>query len=185
MVLGYVKVASRKKVNFYFMKKIQSTESVLRFCQFCPHFKLRQALLRSVIITALLIYTNTGHSQQMTGLWKGTYEMGTAQYPIHLNFIRNADSTYTVYSYSWTTKTDGSDTTCVCEAAYQFLGEDSLYLEEKYVVLPENPVQICLQKMYMRLKVKKNTLELKGAWKTTDSNCKDSGFISFYKKRED
>ncbi len=167
------------------MKKAQPSKPALRISRLCLHFRWRLLLLRPLIVTLLLTYSNTGHSQQLKGLWKGTYETGNAKLPIYLNFLLNADSTYTIHSYSWTVKADGSDTTCVCEALCQFLGKDSLYLEEQYIILPQSPVQSCLQKMYLRLTVKKNTLELKGIWKTTDSNCKDSGNISFYKKRED
>jgi hypothetical protein len=166
------------------MREVQPYKTALRFFRFL-HFRWRLVLLRSLILTSLLTYATAVHSQKMKGLWKGTYESGTAKYPIHLNFLLNADSTYTIHTYSWTVKADGSDTVCVCEAAYKFLEGDSLYLEEQYIILPQSPVQSCLQKMYMRLTVRKNSLELKGTWKTTGSNCEDSGYISFYKKRED
>jgi hypothetical protein len=166
------------------MNKLQPYKPAHPFNRFCIHCRLRPVLLRLFIITALLTYAATGHAQKMKGLWKGNYESGTAKYPIYLNFLLNADSTYTIYSYSWTVKTDGSDTTCVCEATCRFLGKDSLYLEEQYVILPQSPAQACLQKMYLRLAVRKNSLELKGTWKTTGSNCEDSGYVSFYKKRE-
>jgi hypothetical protein len=170
------------------MKKVQQYKPILRFFRFCQYFPLRPVLQRLLIITALFIYATAGYSQKMKGLWKGTFESKADKYriyPIHLNFLLNADSTYTIHTYSWTVKADGSDTTCVYEAAYQFLGKDSLYLEEQYVILPQSSLQSCPQKMYLRLRVKKNTLELKGTWKTTGTNCEDSGYISFYKKKED
>jgi hypothetical protein len=167
------------------MKKAQQYKPTEPFYQRFIHNRLLPVLFRLLILTSLLTYAMEGHAQKITGLWKGNYEMGTVKYPIYLNFLLNADSTYTVYSYSWTTKADGTDTTCVCETACKFFGKDSLYLEEQYIILPQAPIQgNCLQKMYLRLVVKKNDLELSGKWKTTGSNCDDTGYISFYKKRE-
>jgi hypothetical protein len=174
----------KKKDIFYLMKKLQSYKPAGLFYRLYIHFGVRPVLLRLFIITTLLTHVTNVHSQKMKGLWKGSYESGTVKQPIYLNFLLNADSTYTIYSYSWMVKADGSDTTCVCEVAYQFLGKDSLYLEEQYIILPQSPVQNCLQKMYLRLTVRKNNLELKGTWKTTGSNCEDSGYISFYKKKK-
>jgi hypothetical protein len=168
--------------NFHLVKELQPYKPARLFYRLCIHSSLRPLLLRLFIITALLTYATSGHAQKMQGLWKGNYESGAVKYPIYLIFLLNADSTYTIYSYSWTVKADGSDTTCVCEAAYLFFGGDSLYLEEQYVILPQTPVQACLQKMYLRLSVRKNSLELNGTWKTTGGNCEDSGYISFSKK---
>jgi hypothetical protein len=168
------------------MKKLQQCKYPQPFYRCRIHGKLRPALLRLLFITTLLMYAVVkGYSQKMTGLWKGNYESGTAKYPIYLNFLLNADSTYTIYSYSWTTKADGSDTTCVCEVKYQLFGKDSVYLEEQYVILPRGPATSCLQKMHLKLKVRKNDIELKGTWKTTGSNCEASGYMYFYKKKED
>jgi hypothetical protein len=172
------------------MKNLQQCKPTKPFHHRCLHNRLRPVLLlRLFLITALLAYGDESHAQNITGLWKGNFQSNdpkySAKYPIYLNFLLNADSTYTVYSYSWTTKADGSDTTCVCEATCKFSGKDSLYVEEQYIILPQNPMQgNCLQKMYLRLVVRKKDLELSGKWKTTGSNCEDAGYISFYKKRE-
>jgi hypothetical protein len=166
------------------MKKLQQCKYPQPFYRCRIHGKLRPALLRLLLITTLLMYAVVkGYSQKMTGLWKGNYESGVIKYPIYLNFLLNADSTYTIHSYSWTTKPDGSDTVCIANVMYKFLGQDSLYLEEEYFILPQSPVQSCLQKMYLRLKVKKNDLELSGTWKITDTNCVGSGYLFFRKKR--
>jgi hypothetical protein len=171
------------------MKKLQQHKSVQLFYRYFIHSNLSAALLRVLLVAVLLTYfAASSYSQKITGVWKGTFESGsngTNKYPINLNVLLNADSTYTIYSYSWAVKTDGSDTVCVCSVDYKFLCKDSLYLEEQRMILPQNPVYNCLQKMYLMLKVRKNILELKGTWKTTDSNCEDSGYISFYKKREE
>jgi hypothetical protein len=141
------------------------------------------------MITALFCCIGAiGLSQTLAGNWNGTFEDGMLKHPILLEFILNPDSSYTVHSYSKGFDNQGKAIWVICEVYYKLMGKDSLYLEEIRRVVPdEKTPPSCLQKMYLKIKVRKKILELDGEWKNAspDERCSPGGSIYFSKKKAD
>lgn len=128
----------------------------------------------------------TGLSQSLAGEWSGSYTddkydsyplKEPRAIPIKLYFVLNKNSSYNVYSYS-----SGYDTTVVCEVEYKWIGEDSIYLKEKKILLPKKITPSNFQKMFLKFHKKKNTMYLRGEWECVDGKTWGSGTIRFYKK---
>lgn len=103
-----------------------------------------------------------------------------------LDFILNADSSYTVHSYTKLPDSKGKDQWLVCDVYYQFLGSDSLYLEEIHRLSPDDKtLPICLQKMYLKIKERKKVLVLEGVWRNASGQegCTSGGSIYLSKKK--
>ncbi len=128
----------------------------------------------------------TGSSQSLAGEWSGSFTDDKYDsyplkepriIPIKLYFVLNKDSSYNVYSYS-----SGYDTTVVSEVGYELIGEDSIYLEEKKVLLPKKIEIGCFQKMFLKIHKKKNTIYLRGEWECINGKTWSSGTMRFSKK---
>lgn len=156
------------------------------FAKYLPLFKIT-TVLRKAIITVLFCCIGTiGFSQTMAGNWKGFFWDGAMKYPITLEFILNADSSFTAHSYSKGVDNQGKEIWVICDVYYKFIGKDSLYLEERHRVSPDEKVQpSCLQKMYLKIKERKKELVLNGEWQNASSNeqCAPGGSIYFIKKK--
>lgn len=132
-------------------------------------------------------------SQSLEGEWKGSYAYDKLTYfsdfdipvdkknPINLYFKFNADSSYSIYSYSKGKDIAGKDTIVVCKVLYKKTSSDSLYLEETEVLKPSNAEPACFQKMYLKIKREKKLTILEGTWKS-EGECNSSGKIKFTKK---
>jgi hypothetical protein len=143
-------------------------------------------MLKSIIVTLLFTYMAMGcFAQTITGNWKGTFSDGMTKLPISLEFILNADSSYTVHSYSLGLDNLGKPIVVVCDVYYEFIGKDSLYLEEMHRISPLDGEPSCLQKMYLKIRQRKKMLVLDGIWRTASSDvrCSNGGSIYFSKKK--
>jgi hypothetical protein len=151
-----------------------------------PLFKIT-IVLRKYIITALFCcIAGLGFAQTITGNWKGNFTEGTMKYPISLEFILNADSSYTIHSYSKGFDNKGKEIWVICDVYYQFMGEDSLYLEEMHRISPdEKTLPSCLQKMYLKIRERKKVLVLEGVWRNASGKegCNSGGEIYLSKKK--
>ncbi len=142
-------------------------------------------------ITILAVFcclSSMGLAQTITGNWKGNFSEGVMKYPISLEFILNADSSYTIHSYSKGFDNKGKEIWVICDVYYQFMGEDSLYLEEMHRISPEDKTEpICLQKMYLKIRERKKLLVLEGVWRNAsrDEKCAAGGEIYLSKKKAD
>jgi hypothetical protein len=144
-------------------------------------------VLRKYIITALFCCISTlGLSQTLAGNWNGTFEDGMLKFPILLEFILNPDSSYTVHSYTKLLDNNGKEIWVICDMDYEFMGKDSLYLVETRRIFPDDKTTpACLQKMYLKIKMRKKILELDGVWRNAspDEKCSPGGDIYFSKKK--
>lgn len=103
-----------------------------------------------------------------------------------LDFILNADSSYTVHTYTKLPDSRNKGMWVICKAYYQFLGKDSLYVEEIGRVIPdEKTLPACLQKMYLKIRERKKVLVLEGVWRSANAKdgCASGGSIYFSKKK--
>jgi hypothetical protein len=73
------------------------------------------------------------------------------------------------------------DTVVICKMTGHFT-QDSIYLEEVRVVLPEDYPLKDFQKMYLKIKERKKGIELTGTWE--DFASEKAGSIYFYKRKE-
>ena len=149
-----------------------------------------------VILLSFILFSYNCFSQSLEGEWKGTftyayinpkipyYTFQTDQTPIKITFVLNADSSYSVYSYSSGPSSRGHDTTYVCAVFFKKISSDSIYLEEMRIIKPENVPFICGQKMYLKFENLKRRLTLEGIWKTNQNTCDDSGEIRLSKKTQ-
>jgi hypothetical protein len=144
-------------------------------------------VLRKSIITALFCCISAiGLTQTITGNWNGTFADGMMKFPILLEFILNADSSYTVHSYTKLPDNKGEEMWVICDMYYEFMGKDSLYLEETRRISPdEKTLPSCLQKMYLKIKERKKILVLDGEWRNVSpkEKCSPGGSIYFSKKK--
>lgn len=144
------------------------------------------------IILLLLFASTSGHSQILKGEWEGRFTDNKKEYPLFLEFILNADSTYSVFTYSQggpSLQNDGSglyfreDSIVVCAAYYELLSPDSIYLEEIKVVQPVGHIQACFQKMYLKIQADGEKILLTGTWGNINCRKDSSGKINFWKKK--
>ena len=144
-------------------------------------------VLRKYIITALFCCIGAiAFAQTITGNWKGNFTEGTMKYPISLEFILNADSSFTIHSYSKGFDNKGKEIWVICDVYYEFMGKDSLYLEEMHRISPEDKAEpICLQKMDLKIRERKKEWVLDGVWRNAsrDEKCAAGGEIYFSKKK--
>jgi hypothetical protein len=127
-----------------------------------------------------------GFTQTMAGNWKGVYSEGIMKYTIMLDFILNADSSYTVHSYTKLPDNKDKDIWVICDVYYQFFGKDSLYVEETRRVTPDEKIlPACLQKMYLKIRERKKVFVLDGVWRNASGQkgCASGGNIYFSKKK--
>jgi hypothetical protein len=137
-----------------------------------------------IILFISTISTFQAYSQLLQGEWEGNFTENGTVWPIYLDFKLNADSSYTVYSYSKSKTVNGTDSVVTCLVYYKFLSQDSLYLEEIEVIEPiKYPTVSCFQKMILQIKPRKKFIELVGQWESTTTICNSSGEINFRRKR--
>ena len=147
-----------------------------------------------IILLTLCLCSYTGSSQSLEGEWNGSftysytdlkipdYTFQKDKTPIKITFMLNADSSYSIFSYSNGPNSRSRDTTYVCAVFYRKISSDSLYLEEMRMIKPENVPSDCMQKMYLKLEKRKRGLTLEGSWKANPDKCSKSGEIRLYRK---
>lgn len=141
--------------------------------------------LRKYFIIALILAISTfpGYTQLLKGEWEGSFTQDGNKWPIYLEFKLNADTTYSVYSYSKGLTIKGVDTVITCLVHYELISQDSLYLEEIEAIEPNKYLSAtCFQKMFLQIKRYKKYIELVGEWESSPTHCNSSGKISFRKK---
>jgi hypothetical protein len=147
-------------------------------------FKIVVLRKKITILALFCCLSSIGLAQTITGKWKGVYSEGMMKYTIMLDFILNADSSYTVHSY--TKLPDNKDIWVICDVYYQFFGKDSLYVEETRRVTPDEKIlPACLQKMYLKIRERKKVFVLDGVWRNASGQkgCASGGNIYFSKKK--
>lgn len=152
--------------------------------------------MKKILIIFLVICSSSySHAQSLEGLWKGKYtvtEMQIApvvktynkQIPINLYFTLLKDSSYYVTSFSQGFNKYGQDTIVTCRVSYKLLEQDSIYLEEKEVILPKNSPNIGFQNMRLRIDRRKDKTFLVGKWTYRTLLNDEGGEIIFLKSME-
>lgn len=152
--------------------------------------------MKKILILFLVIcFSSYSYAQSLEGLWKGKYtvtEMQIApvvktynrQIPINLYFTLLKDSSYYVTSFSQGFNEYGQDTIVTCRVSCKLLEQDSIYLQEKEVILPKNIPNTVFQKMTLKIDRRKNKTFLVGKWTDTGSLNREGGEIIFLKSME-
>jgi len=130
-----------------------------------------------IFVFLYFIFSNLSfaHGQSLSGKWEGWYLSSKDTVIMKINFILNDDdSTYAVYDF-----TKYGDYKSVCRMHYQFLGKDSIYLEETGIVRATEPSSdFTLQNM--TLKISKDFKSMEGKWKDNSAK-KWEGRVYFVK----
>lgn len=141
--------------------------------------------MRTVLLFMLLLFlAPSSKAQLLKGQWEGHFTDNGIKYPMILEFILNADTTYSVFSYSQNLGIPflpKKDSAYVCKVSYRFTPPDEVYLEEIEVVSPSSATQDCFQKMNLKIVQQGGKLMLTGKWKTNSGRCHSSGKVTFTK----
>lgn len=121
-------------------------------------------------------------SDSLDGEWKGYFAYDKnylTSYPIKLYFRKEANESYSVFSYS-----RDRDTIVVAAVDYRFSGTDSVYLVETKQLKPKRTTFNCFQSMSLKLIRTDGQLKMEGTWTTVaEQGCSNSeGPITFTRK---
>lgn len=121
-------------------------------------------------------------SDSLDGEWKGYFSYDKnylTSYPIKLYFRKEANGSYSVFSYS-----RDRDTIVVAAVDYRFSGTNSVYLVETKQLKPKRTTFNCFQSMSLKLIRTDGQLKMEGTWATvTENGCNPAeGPITFTRK---
>lgn len=142
-------------------------------------------MIRIILLTITLAAgVASARAQILTGRWEGSFRTGIAiDVPISIEFKLNADSTYSIYTYTRFNTSEQYNQEVIAEADYDLVGTYSIYITEIAVVNGDGAANPCFQRMRLRFRKNKKIMLLEGAWNAVGRNCYGEGRILLTKKR--
>ena len=148
-------------------------------------------ILKHVYVLLLVSFTfNYGIAQSLEGKWVGRNFMPGKETLMSLNIIRINDTTYNMYTYTFSNEdnslipsNEDTATATKCIVNYKLVGQDSIYLEEvKLLNKPTSNKGICFQKFDFKIIHKDNVSLLNGTWRSEGKECESHGLITFIRE---
>ena len=148
-------------------------------------------VLKNVYVLLLVSFTfNYGIAQSLEGKWEGKIYMPSNVTLMSLNIIRINDTTYNMYTYTFSNEdnslipsNEDTATATKCIVNYKLVGQDSIYLEEvKLLNKPTSNKGICFQKFDFKIIHKDNVSLLNGTWRSEGKECESHGLITFIRE---
>lgn len=117
-------------------------------------------------------------SQSLVGKWRGTCSYSGNTWLVKLQFILNADSSYSVYSFS-----EDHRSKVVCEVSYKFRKNNKISLEETKVIRTHPAIQkehFSLQGFLLR--ISEDYQKMSGRWYFTPNNAAGIKKVTFVRE---